>query len=402
MAKKVKEENKEVVEEVLEGVGPESVEDEQNLEELVADEFEQACLDDENVEVNYDVETDVEGIGSVEGIGAAGYSPRLSAPSTSDKNWLHYTKGGYNYCILIKGNSVLPNCVGYAWGRWRELLGSYHNLSRANAENWYGNTKDGYSRGQTPKLGAVICWRKGKAGNAADGAGHVAIVEKINADGSITTSNSNYGGTRFYTATYKYPYNVGSNFFFQGFIYNPNDYGTQNIPEPGKSVEEIAKEVIAGKWGNGDARKNALQAAGYNYDEVQAKVNQLLNESKPTPTKSVDEVAKEVIRGDWGNGDARKSKLEAAGYNYSEVQNKVNQILASQNSGFKVGDAVTIVGAYASSANAGSATNTRAIGWHRYITKIHNGAKFPYQIGNKGDTSAAGTTGYANASAIKK
>jgi hypothetical protein len=43
-----------------------------------------------------------------------------------------------------------------------------------------------------------------------------------------------------------------------------------------KSVEEIAKEVIAGKWGNGDARKTALEKAGYDYSEVQAQVNALL------------------------------------------------------------------------------------------------------------------------------
>lgn len=43
-----------------------------------------------------------------------------------------------------------------------------------------------------------------------------------------------------------------------------------------KSVTEIAKEVIAGKWGNGDARKKALTAAGYDYNAVQKKVNELL------------------------------------------------------------------------------------------------------------------------------
>lgn len=40
------------------------------------------------------------------------YSPRLSAPSTADKNYLHYSAGGYNYCIEIKNDSCLPNCVG--------------------------------------------------------------------------------------------------------------------------------------------------------------------------------------------------------------------------------------------------------------------------------------------------
>ncbi len=43
-----------------------------------------------------------------------------------------------------------------------------------------------------------------------------------------------------------------------------------------KSVTEIAKEVIQGKWGNGQDRKNRIKAAGYDYDEVQAAVNKLL------------------------------------------------------------------------------------------------------------------------------
>lgn len=43
-----------------------------------------------------------------------------------------------------------------------------------------------------------------------------------------------------------------------------------------KSVTEVAKEVIAGKWGNGNDRKNKLEAAGYNYNQVQAEVNRLL------------------------------------------------------------------------------------------------------------------------------
>lgn len=43
-----------------------------------------------------------------------------------------------------------------------------------------------------------------------------------------------------------------------------------------KSIEEIAKEVIAGKWGNGTNRKTALEKAGYNYKEVQSAVNKLL------------------------------------------------------------------------------------------------------------------------------
>lgn len=45
-----------------------------------------------------------------------------------------------------------------------------------------------------------------------------------------------------------------------------------------KSVETVAKEVIAGKWGNGSARKSKLTKAGYNYNEVQKAVNKLLKQ----------------------------------------------------------------------------------------------------------------------------
>ena len=147
------------------------------------------------------------------------FKPRLTAPSTTDKNWIHTSAGGKNSCIKISGNSVLPNCVGYAYGRFMEILGSIPKLSRGNAEDWYGYS-DGYKRGKTPKLGAVICWAKGKTGNSADGAGHVAIVEQINSDGSIVISQSGYNSKRFWTSTIKKGYAL-SGYTFQGFIYNP-------------------------------------------------------------------------------------------------------------------------------------------------------------------------------------
>jgi hypothetical protein len=94
-----------------------------------------------------------------------------------------------------------------------------------------------------------------------------------------------------------------------------------------KSVDELAKEVIAGKYGNGDARKSAL---GSRYGEVQARVNEILigNKTTPTPapqpTESNDDLltlVKKTIRGDFGNGDARKKAL---GSRYDEVQKQVN------------------------------------------------------------------------------
>lgn len=152
------------------------------------------------------------------------FKERLEAPATNNKYWIHTSKAGYNACILINKStgSCLPNCVGYAWGRAYEAWGTKPKLSKGNAEDWYGY-KDGYKRGSTPKVGSVICWRKGKAGYSKDGAGHVAFVEKINKDGTIVVSNSNYSGTRFFTKTLspKNNWYIGAGLTFQGFIYPP-------------------------------------------------------------------------------------------------------------------------------------------------------------------------------------
>lgn len=94
-----------------------------------------------------------------------------------------------------------------------------------------------------------------------------------------------------------------------------------------KTVAEIADEVIAGKWGNGSDRKSRLAAAGYDYTAVQNAVNAKLSGKTVTPTKSNTEIAKEVIAGKWGNGSDRKKQLEAAGYNYAAVQKLVNEML---------------------------------------------------------------------------
>jgi hypothetical protein len=95
-----------------------------------------------------------------------------------------------------------------------------------------------------------------------------------------------------------------------------------------KTAAQIAAEVIAGKWGNGAERKQKLQAAGYDFNAVQAAVNEQLTGKKQTAAaKSVDEIAREVIAGKWGNGADRKKKLVAAGYDFNAVQKRVNELL---------------------------------------------------------------------------
>lgn len=103
----------------------------------------------------------------------------------------------------------------------------------------------------------------------------------------------------------------------------------ENIQKPDlKDAEVIAQEVLNGLWGNGDERKQRLTEAGYNYDEIQSIVNKILaKDPEPIPAKTNEQIAQEVIDGKWGNGEERKERLEAAGYNYDEIQKIVNKKL---------------------------------------------------------------------------
>ena len=93
-------------------------------------------------------------------------------------------------------------------------------LSTGNAEDWWTYTADGYQRGSTPQLGAILCLADGPY----SGDGHVCIVEEIDTDtGEITCSNSAYGGQYFYLTHLSPPnYLPVAGYVFQGFIYNPN------------------------------------------------------------------------------------------------------------------------------------------------------------------------------------
>ena len=113
------------------------------------------------------------------------------------------------------------------------------------------------------------------------------------------------------------------------YLYNENIIkNTDNNGPEDKTIDELAQEVIDGKWGNGEDRKKRLEEAGYNYNKIQDKVNEIL---EGTNKKSINEIAQEVIDGKWGNGTERKNKLEKAGYNYNDVQNKVNEMLESKS-----------------------------------------------------------------------
>jgi hypothetical protein len=101
-------------------------------------------------------------------------------------------------------------------------------------------------------------------------------------------------------------------------------------PAARKTDVQIASEVWAGKWGSGADRANRLQKAGYNAAYIQSLVNKGVgkggvasNPSRP----STATIAKEVIAGKWGNGADRVARLKRAGYDAVAVQREVNRQL---------------------------------------------------------------------------
>ena len=80
-----------------------------------------------------------------------------------------------------------------------------------------------------------------------------------------------------------------------------------------------ALDVMNGKYGDGEDRKRRLAAAGYDYWAVQRLVNGL--------AYGYGSVAYDVINGKYGNGQARVNALRAAGYDAALVQDLVNEIL---------------------------------------------------------------------------
>lgn len=274
------------------------------------------------------------------------FTVRTAKPGAGNKCYIRQATGGWNSCIQGSPTdsqcNVLANCVGYANGRFNEIYNEItrnrsnkYNTLNCNAENFIERARNaGLEVGQTPRAGAIMCWQKGTTLSGSDGAGHVAVVERVNSDGSVYTSESGYGSSAFWNQT-RYDNNgrwgIGSGYTFRGFIYNPAVKETQPTPAapPKKSLDEIAKDVIAGKYGNYPERKTRLEAEGYNYSQVQGRVNELVNSNKPSQASAPSQPAgddlltlvKKTIRGDFGNGQARRNAL---GSRYDEVQRQVN------------------------------------------------------------------------------
>ena len=158
------------------------------------------------------------------------FEPRLD--DTGIEGSFYY----YSQNPFYQAGYGLPNCTCYAWGRFWEIADTTGDgtnkptLPTGDAGTWFPNVT-GYQTGSTPKLGAVICWAK------PGEAGHVAIVEKINEDGSIVTSESGWGASSiFWTKTRANDGNWGASsaYVFQGFIYNPFAGSSGGLIDPVK------------------------------------------------------------------------------------------------------------------------------------------------------------------------
>ena len=155
---------------------------------------------------------------------------RNKKPEKGNKFYTRKASGGYSTCVKGKPTDecdVLSNCVGYACGRFNEIIGEmkYPSLN-CNAENFIERAKNTYGLevSDVPTLGGIMVWQKGSTLGSSDGAGHVAIVERIDSSNQIFTSESNYGGEAFFNSTRTNKngrWGLSSNYKFRGCIVNP-------------------------------------------------------------------------------------------------------------------------------------------------------------------------------------
>ena len=248
-------------------------------------------------------------------------------------------KKGYEICISKLHLGIVCDWCAYSvsaimkeCGFIGKYQGGIYGYASDAAREDSGKLGTWFRKGEkTPQPGDYIMFRYASFTNPIDkySASHVGIVEEVNGN-ALTTLEGNvdgYGNDWAGTSSFKRKTRMLTNPDVYAF-YRPKWVEPAPAPKPAakkKSVTEIAKEVIAGKWGSGDERKKKLTAAGYNYSAVQEKVNELMSGS--TKKKTVTELAKEVIAGKWGSGAERKKKLTAAGYDYSKVQAKVNELM---------------------------------------------------------------------------
>jgi len=172
-----------------------------------------------------------------------------------------------------------------------------------------------------PRAGDIVffCWCGKREGD------HVGLVESVTST-SINTIEGNVGGYPGSVLRRSFKLTDASIIGYGRPAYSPGS--VQAL----MSLDDVALAVIAGRYGNGAARAAALTAAGYDPAAVQARVNEIIvggvkPATSPPSAVAIDFLAREVIAGLWGNGWARAERLIAAGHDYDAVQARVNDIL---------------------------------------------------------------------------
>ena len=174
----------------------------------------------------------------------------------NNKYYIRQATGGLNGAVqgspTIAGANVLCNCVGYANGRFSEIMndpeiqGIYNTFKYqlvCNAENFIESAKkQGLQISSTPVEGGIMVWQKGSTLGGGDGAGHVAIVEEVYDDGSILTSESGYGAWAFKTVRRNNAngrWSQSSAYKFRGCIINPGVKDPKVVPAPKLAIDGI-------------------------------------------------------------------------------------------------------------------------------------------------------------------
>lgn len=142
--------------------------------------------------------------------------------------------------------------------------------------------------------GILYDWDDSGVGDNTGNPDHIGTVIYVNKEsGYMVVMEGNYSN-----AVKKRTIMINGR-FIRGFIcpkYTGNGAELPPTQSGGKDIKTVAREVIAGQWGNGDARKKNLEAAGYNYKEVQNVVNQILNGSAVQPSTPVQPQEQPTIK----------------------------------------------------------------------------------------------------------
>ena len=179
---------------------------------------------------------------------------RTSCPR-NNKYYIRKVTGGLNGAVAGSPTqpyaNVLDNCVGYANGRYNEvwndpdlkcIVKSFHVQLTCNAENFIESAKrQGLKVSKTPVIGGIMVWQKGASLSGRDGAGHVAVVERVYDDGTILTSESGWASWAFKTVRRDNSngrWGQNSYYKFRGCIINPE---AKNVitPAPKLNIDGV-------------------------------------------------------------------------------------------------------------------------------------------------------------------